>query len=456
MGQSSARPWVFAALAFFMPALLVAGSGQSPWVQLLCVGVSAGVGSALLLWLWREPAFEATPLAFILLLALLLRGSASFAAPLLEDDYFRYLWDGYQTVTTGNPYRQAPADFFLNRDLAPAWQAVLSGINYPDIPTIYGPVLQLLFAVAYDLAPGELWAVKCLLLLADMATLLVLARSGVKVRWLLAYAVHPLLLKEVITSAHPDSLVGLFLLLAALSWRRRWPCLVGASLALSVATKVAAMVALPLLILSPPAVRSVCKLGSSWRSGWRWAWRVGLAFCAGLLCLYLPFLLQGSSDWLALRKFGDEWRFNPLMFRLVEVLLPSAWVRPVSGGLVVVGVAALAWWWRRPPGGRGFVPTLPVLQNSQALAPIAGALTLLLFLSPVVNPWYWLWALGPAVLLGNGIVLAVASVAWVSYLISHHVWGLVAPHSILPWAVALTQGLVVLGVAVLRPANPAT
>jgi hypothetical protein len=99
---------------------------------------------------------------------------------------------------------------------------------------------------------------------------------------------------------------------------------------------------------------------------------------------------------------------------------------------------------------------LPVLQNSQALAPIAGALTLLLFLSPVVNPWYWLWALGPAVLLGNGIVLAVASVAWVSYLISHHVWGLVAPHSILPWAVALTQGLVVLGVAVLRPANPAT
>jgi len=43
----------------------------------------------------------------------LFRAIGFFAFPVLEDDIYRYLWDGRQTVVNGNPYLQAPSDFFF-------------------------------------------------------------------------------------------------------------------------------------------------------------------------------------------------------------------------------------------------------------------------------------------------------------------------------------------------------
>ena len=65
-----------------------------------------------------------------------------------------------------------------------------------------------------------------------------LFRSGA--RWLLAYALHPMILKEAMVSAHPDGLVAVWLLLALLAWRRERLFFTGLLLGLAVATKVAA------------------------------------------------------------------------------------------------------------------------------------------------------------------------------------------------------------------------
>ena len=37
-----------------------------------------------------------------------------FATPVMEEDHFRFLWDGRQFATTGNPYAKAPATFSGN------------------------------------------------------------------------------------------------------------------------------------------------------------------------------------------------------------------------------------------------------------------------------------------------------------------------------------------------------
>ena len=55
-----------------------------------------------------------------------------------------------------------------------------------------------------------------------------------------------MILKEAMASAHPDGLVALWLLLALLAWRRERLLFTGVLLGLAVATKVAALLVVPL------------------------------------------------------------------------------------------------------------------------------------------------------------------------------------------------------------------
>ena len=58
--------------------------------------------------------------------------------PSWEDDYHRYLWDGYMMVATGDPYAHAPREFFGASSSIPVEAAsALDGINHPNLKTIY-------------------------------------------------------------------------------------------------------------------------------------------------------------------------------------------------------------------------------------------------------------------------------------------------------------------------------
>ena len=419
--------------------LLVWGSalGGSAGRALAAVLAGACVGGAALLWIALDRRFERMPAIWILGLALLLRLIAAQASPLLEDDHYRYLWDGLRTATGFDPYRLPPSAYFGDNRLSAHWQDILGGINNPDIPTIYGPVLQGLFALGYWIAPGRLGAIQALLLVVDMAVLVVLVRQGAGARWLLAYAVHPLVLKEAMASAHPDGLVALFLLLALLAWQRRRAAWVGVMLGLAVGAKVAALVALPLLLLAPAQPRATL---ASRRV--RWVLAAGSAFAAMLALLYLPFILAGGSDAAALGTFGSQWRFNPLLYRVVEALVPAGAARPSAALLIVVGIGMIIWRWRRHLRRTG-TPVLP---------PLDAAFVLLLLLSPVVNPWYWLWALALSARLGRCWVAAGGVIAVLSYLNSTVLFETALWHGpepaaqyLVPWPLALIQVAVLLG-----------
>ena len=165
--------------------LLWWGSGASAAQQLVAVLAGAVVGSAALLWIAGDRSFARVPLWWVACMAIGLRLIAVQSAPLLEDDHYRYLWDGLRTATSFDPYRVPPSAYFGAAELTPQWQDILSGINNPDIPTIYGPVLQWLFALAHLIAPGRVGAIQALLLLVDLACLGLLAQQRVGTRWLL-------------------------------------------------------------------------------------------------------------------------------------------------------------------------------------------------------------------------------------------------------------------------------
>lgn len=406
--------------------LLVWGSapGASAAQQLMAVLAGAAVGSAALLWLALDARFDRVRVPSIVVLALLLRVIAACASPLLEDDHHRYLWDGWRTATALDPYTLAPSAWFGDSSLPQRWQDILSAINHPDIPTIYGPVLQALFALSHVIAPAELWPLKALLVAADMAIVWLLARQGVGARWLLAYALHPLVLKEAMASAHPDALVALLLLLTLMARQHRRAVMVGILLGVAVGAKVAALVVLPLLIFAPPQ-----RCDGPPRDALRWALSVGAASTATLALLYLPFYAGGGSDAAALAVFSAQWRFNPLLYRVIEAALPAAAVRPAAALLVIVGVAVITWGWNR--------------RRAPRAPPLHAALALLLLLSPVVNPWYWLWVLALAVFMRRASVLAIGAVAALSYLNSSVVTSLgdLAPFTV-PWPLGLAQVVV--------------
>lgn len=408
-----------ALLAILQSLVLCWGSAGDVRQQLFAVMGCLACGVVSLWWILQAKHLDQTSTAWIVALALIVRLIAVFASPLLEDDHYRYLWDGFQTATGLDPYRLAPVVFAEQDQLPEFWRDIVFSINHPDVPTIYGPVLQGLFALAYWIAPGQVGAIQGLLLLIDMSVLLLLVQQKIAVRGLLIYAIHPLILKEAMASAHPDGLVGLFLLLALIAWRAQQAMWVGVSMGLAIATKVSALVVLPLLLVAPQMVApqmfapqlvaSRLTAAKNFRQqikvcfNGRWIVVLTGGCLTTLLCCYAPFISQGGSDLKALEIFSREWRFNPLGYRILQWVWGEA-ARASAAGLIFLGIFRLA--------------TVQIIQagtEKNIIPAIDYALILLLIFSPVVNPWYGLWLIAPALLLGRPLLACGVSVVSLAY-----------------------------------------
>ena len=404
-------------LSFLAVATLVLVSRHEVVTQLAGLAAALSLGVVAAWHIMRSPQFDSIPLRKIFLLALALRVIAVFAVPILEDDYFRYLWDAYRFATTGSPYGAAPAAFFSDASVPTNFQSILNFINYPEIPTIYGPVMQLLFLLAYMFAPGQVAALQIQNALLDLFLIWLLARAGAQSRWLLLYAVSPLVLKEAIITAHPDGLVGIFAVAGFIYLRRPW--LGGGLLGLAVATKVSALVLLPFLLS-------------------RGAWRSMLAATGVLMACYLPFLLMPGSELSALNSFARHWRFNPLLFAGVEAIFGVHYARPLAGICIITALAWLYWRdWRDLRAGA----------QRWAIPAADRAFGVLLIFAPVVNPWYLLWLLPFAVLRPSRTVWGASFVLPLSYLNGNHITQFGLQQFDLPIAITLTEIGVLAGLA---------
>ncbi len=176
------------------------------------------------------------------LLGMIVGGSVVFRLtmlgswPIQEVDIYRYLWDGAATVSGVSPFRYSPqqvlrasTDDELPEDLrrlvalrdgSPAMATILSRVHFQELPTIYPPASQAVFAMTTRLTPRgatvfqRLVAMKACFLLFDLATLALviglLRVTGRHVGWSVAYGWCPLLIKEFSNSGHLDA-VAVFL-----------------------------------------------------------------------------------------------------------------------------------------------------------------------------------------------------------------------------------------------------
>ena len=310
------------------------------------------------LFLYFRRRGDPFPAGRLILWAVVFRFCGLAGGPFYEDDFYRYLWDAYRFATSGTPYGAAPEEFFIDPGVPVLFQSVLDGINYPELPTIYGPTTQFVFLLGYWMQPASVGVLQAILIGLDLVTVALLLRLTTPANVLL-YAWCPLVVKEIAFTAHPDG-AGVCLLLAAivLARDRRWPS-AAVCLGLAAGAKTFGLVLAP-LVLARARVR-------------HW-----LLFGATLAALYGPFALFGGTDLASLRVFARDWEFNSALYGLLATFMPRFEARLVLGFAFASAWCYYFFYIRR--GAHG-IPRGDW---------VFGAL---LASSPVINPWYLLWLL---------------------------------------------------------------
>ncbi|MSU35558.1 MAG: hypothetical protein EXS36_10675 [Pedosphaera sp.] len=353
----------------------------------------------------RQSRWSSRSLLWIGVFAVLFRVCGLFSPPILEDDYFRFLWDGRMMALTGNPYTTSPAAHFGDSSIQPNFQAILDSVNHPDVPTVYGPVCQAAFAGAYWVSPGELWPWKLLLLFAEVGMAWGLwdwsrhtsspqgqgcVMDPIRVIWFASWC--PLAVFETSFNAHPEALAVSLMVVAVATFGRGALWIGGFVAGLAVATRIFALPWVPFL------------LGFS-RRGWT-------GFGAALAISYLPFWLQGNlADLSGVLAMGREWEFNSSFFAVFQWAVGSGTARVMSL-LIFTGivVALLAREWKRRFQIKGDSDCNPLT----SLAP-GWVYSALWLLAATVNPWYLLWLLPFAALRPRIVWLTALMLVSISY-----------------------------------------
>jgi Glycosyl transferase family 2 len=306
--------------------------------------------------LWQQPNVARR---VVLGVAVAAHAIALLGIPAFEDDYFRFIWDGWRTLTFGTPYGIAPDSFFGDDTIPLALASSLDGVNNPEYPTIYGPFLQITYAASFALFGTEALGLRGIFAVANLLLIYLMLKKYPSEQVAL-FAWNPLVIAEVALHAHPDGIMAL-LIFAALYYARRAPIWAGIFLGLAAATKIVALVAWPLLLRMRPQALAGAVIALS--------------------MLYAVFLVQGQgAGFDSTGTFAVLWNFNPLLFELISLLagqnMARILVALIAGGLIVLLHARIKKW---------------------DDVPLTLMFGIILALAPAVNSWYLLWLLPFAV-----------------------------------------------------------
>lgn len=350
----------------------------------------------------------------ILGVAALLRCLLLPLPPTLSEDVERYVWDGRVLGSGFNPYELSPEA----PELEPLRDGLWEGLPHRQVPTVYPPLAEALFAFSAWL-PASVYSLKVILVAIDLGTcalLFLLARIwSLPPERTLWYAWNPLVTVEIAGMGHVDGLgVALVVLTTAmLALSPGAPGRAAISAAGAVLTKLVPILAVPV-----------------WgRQCGRARLFVALTLVLALIGL-LPVLIGSGGVPPGWVEYGVSWEFNGPIFeplwRLLDRLdLQSAaesgldWLKELTGrhefwnhfyplnypqlwakmflslGLLV----ALLWSWR-------------TADTARAMGRVFGSV---LVFSATVYPWYALWVLPWAALLRHPAWLALSGLLFFSY-----------------------------------------
>ncbi|HZN55735.1 MAG TPA: glycosyltransferase 87 family protein [Candidatus Polarisedimenticolaceae bacterium] len=360
--------------------------------------------------------------------AVVFRLIALAAPPSLSDDVYRYVWDGRVQAAGHHPYKFAPSDP-MRAELRDG--AVYPRINHPEIPTIYPPLAELLFA-ALALAKLGVGGFKLAFVALDVGVIVALLRLLRALELprdrIVFYAWNPLAVVEVAASGHLEP-AGILPMVLALAWLiEERPVRAGAALGAAIQMKL-----LP-LILFPGFVRRLKLLPL-------------LAMLAVVVLTTVPYAVRGPFYGRGVLAYAHRWEHGAVLFEGVRAvyaridLAPGlkagiAWAQARWGAgdtalwdalyravwpqeLARATVAALALMWA---AAQSFRPRIDAAHEARLA--LGGAI----LLAPTLHPWYVLWILPLAACALSGGWLLFAGLIPLQYL---------AGRGEVPWGIRL-------------------
>jgi len=385
--------------------------------MVLLMMIAGGIYFALLFLI---PALKSSArlMMFIFSTGVVLRLLMIPTTPVLEDDFYRYLWDGAMVAHGINPYRYVPQDVQEAikqsdgvvpeeiRQLGIEAGYVLQRVNHPHLRTIYPPVAQLFFGISHLLKPWSLPAWRVILLLVDILNVLLLFKIlrfvGVSPIFLLIYWWNPLLIKEIFNSGHMDILIFPFLLGAIyLYLKNRWS---GATVLLSLAAGVKIWPVLFLPLFLKPLKIYPAKLIFTF-----------LGVLLIFLILFLPVYFTGLDNTSGFSAYSEKWEMNDALFMAVvwgfSRVLPLFSIHPgfsqvaarILMGLVLIVLISML--------------TIRIKSDRHIFFRyLLIVIAVLFFLSPTQFPWYYTWMIPLLVLVPRRSLLLLTVLMPVYYL----------------------------------------
>lgn len=301
--------------------------------------------------------------------------------PIHENDIYRYIWDGKVFNSGINPFKYPPIqasikpdsnddqkDFETLKSIRDEDPGFYRRVSFKDIPTIYPPLTQAVFAASTLLAPGSIWFMKLLFVIFDMAviilTYMVLKLLKQNPLYIIIYAWNPLVLKEFSNSGHHDALAVCLVMAAIYLVLREKYILSSVCLALGVLSKFYPLILIPFFLLKKK-------------------YKALFAFFAVIMAGYLPFIVWGHIDpvilFTGLGTYTKEWANNGFIFKLIYAFLAVFDSDPLILSKIVCGSIFVIIWLFIFYGKQDFI--------EKAL----WAVTALFLLSPVGDPWYFCW-----------------------------------------------------------------
>ena len=254
-------------------------------------------------------------------------------------------------------------------------QLLFDGMNSKDYFTIYPPVSQWIFLVAAKLSPdnilGNLVVIRLFIILAEIGSLMLMMKLledyGLPTNSILIYAWNPLVIVELTGNLHFEAIMIFFLLLAIYFYRVNRIGWSSMALATSIAVKLVPLIFLPLLMLR----RSWKKVIGYWILCLA---SVGILFFS----VWSPELINSMQSSLSL--YFQKFEFNASVYYLVREIgfaikgyniIQSAGMYLALITLFTILIYSF-YSYKRTPWPKAML----------------WALTIYLFMSTTVHPWY--------------------------------------------------------------------
>ena len=316
-------------------------------------------------------------------------------APILEDDFYRYMWDGAVTANQYNPYSLSPLQVQQHNPIVPekilklADQSgeIINKINHPKIKTLYPPLAQIVFSISYYFFPWSFTGWKFIMLLGDLVLLFFLIKILRELKLLISfvaiYWLNPVILNEFFNTGHYDLFALLVTAISFYYFLKNKNITASITLALAVGFKLWPVLLFPFYLrrLSNQRV----KLLSS-----------ALVFSVFIVIIFIPVLLAGIDENFGFMKYAANWINNAGFYSILKesvdlftttfkiyYVCADCVARWITAGLMVV---TILWLVRKP-----------AYDNRELADKILIAVAVMFLISPTQFPWYYTWLILPLV-----------------------------------------------------------